>query len=373
MRREAIKYGWSAWLGAIFLIALLPNHALAAESQPATGNAFSKIKPVSQQVHPSFNIRKTSTKANVGKAVSSTSEKVAGANNVTRFGKLSLILSTELTSAAGNQSIPSRGSTRALNRPQGDVVKNDALNDLNAQIASLEAVIKAQQLQIGMEATGKQLPEQATQSVDSAIPASDSSRQSLKQTQRTDSSEASRVQQSGMKMKGSWLTFGLVVVVLVVALVIVWMRNQKAEPFDTFDNDQIAIKIHEEPEDIQGSALTPPENTDDKQLIKQSGDDVAKETLQSILPPDYEMLEEADIYLRFGHDKLAEEALREAIKINSQNPHAYLTLLRIYFSRDDADGFLELAKQVKSLGDKSVWSKVAEMGRNLDEGNSLYQ
>jgi tetratricopeptide repeat protein len=61
---------------------------------------------------------------------------------------------------------------------------------------------------------------------------------------------------------------------------------------------------------------------------------------QSILPPEYETLEEADIYLRFGHDKLAEEALREAIKINPGNPQAYLTLLRICFSRKDSALFL---------------------------------
>jgi pilus assembly protein FimV len=93
---------------------------------------------------------------------------------------------------------------------------------------------------------------------------------------------------------------------------------------------------------------------------------------QSILPPEYEMLEEADIYLRFGHDKLAEEALREAIRINPRNPQAYLTLSRIYFSRGDTLGFLDLAKQLKSISDVNVWNKVAEMGRSLDSNNPLY-
>ena len=93
---------------------------------------------------------------------------------------------------------------------------------------------------------------------------------------------------------------------------------------------------------------------------------------QSIFPPEYEMLEEADIYLRFGHDKLAEEALREAIKINPRNPQAYLTLLRICFSRKDSAGFVALAKQLQPLSDENVWAKVAEMGRALDPANTLY-
>jgi hypothetical protein len=93
---------------------------------------------------------------------------------------------------------------------------------------------------------------------------------------------------------------------------------------------------------------------------------------QSIFPPEYEMLEEADIYLRFGHDKLAEEALREAIKINPRNPQAYLTLLRICFSRKDSADFVALAKQVQPLSDENVWAKVAEMGRSLDPANALY-
>jgi Tfp pilus assembly protein FimV len=98
----------------------------------------------------------------------------------------------------------------------------------------------------------------------------------------------------------------------------------------------------------------------------------AEQKTQSIFSPEYEMLEEADIYLRFGHDKLAEEALSEAIKINPSNPQAYLALLRLYLSRKDSAAFLALARQLKSLGDDNIWAKVTEMGRNLDPANTLY-
>jgi len=89
-------------------------------------------------------------------------------------------------------------------------------------------------------------------------------------------------------------------------------------------------------------------------------------------PPEYDLLEEADIYLRFGHDKLAEEVLREAIKINPSNPHSYLTLLGIYDTRGDVMEFSALAHQLKAVGDDVAWKKVAEMGLKLDPGNKLY-
>jgi hypothetical protein len=93
---------------------------------------------------------------------------------------------------------------------------------------------------------------------------------------------------------------------------------------------------------------------------------------KNIHPPEYGMLEEADIYLRFGHDKLAEEALIEAINLNPKNPHAYLTLLRIYFEREDRAAFDALAQKLNTLDDKSVWTRAAEMGRALDADNPLY-
>ena len=93
---------------------------------------------------------------------------------------------------------------------------------------------------------------------------------------------------------------------------------------------------------------------------------------ESLLPPEYEMLEEADIYLRFGNDKLAEVALKEAVKINPKNPQPYLKLLLIYFSRKDSAAFLAVAQQLKPLCDEITWSRVAEMGRGLDPNNALY-
>jgi pilus assembly protein FimV len=92
----------------------------------------------------------------------------------------------------------------------------------------------------------------------------------------------------------------------------------------------------------------------------------------SVASPEYDFLEQADIYLRFGHDKLAEDVLREAIKVNPINSHGYLTLLGIYETRGDAEAFYALAQQLKAIGDAADWKKAAEMGRKLDPANPFY-
>ena len=78
------------------------------------------------------------------------------------------------------------------------------------------------------------------------------------------------------------------------------------------------------------------------------------------------------ICLRFGHDKQAEEVVRDAININPKNPHTYLMLLRIYALRENKADFLSVAQHIESLGDKDTWKKAAEMGRTLDPDNPLY-
>ncbi|HEY0664621.1 MAG TPA: hypothetical protein VGD24_00975 [Gallionella sp.] len=93
---------------------------------------------------------------------------------------------------------------------------------------------------------------------------------------------------------------------------------------------------------------------------------------QNIFPPEYGMLEEAEIYLRFGHGKLAEEALKEAIRLNPESRHAYLTLLRLYAAQGDRASFAALAQRLHESGDQSIWAEVSGMGRTLNPGNPLY-
>ncbi|MDD4927846.1 MAG: hypothetical protein PHP85_01045 [Gallionella sp.] len=91
-----------------------------------------------------------------------------------------------------------------------------------------------------------------------------------------------------------------------------------------------------------------------------------------IVPPEYAILMEANRYLRSGNDKLAEEALIQAISVNPKNLYGYQTLLGIYESRGDAMRFENIARQLKLIGDEAVFKAAAETGRRLDPDNPLY-
>ncbi len=88
--------------------------------------------------------------------------------------------------------------------------------------------------------------------------------------------------------------------------------------------------------------------------------------------PEYDLLEQADIYLQFGHDKLAEEVLREALIINPKNEQIYLTLLDIYDTRNDMEKFALLAAELEAIADPKIWERVCKMGKRIDPDNELY-
>lgn len=93
---------------------------------------------------------------------------------------------------------------------------------------------------------------------------------------------------------------------------------------------------------------------------------------QATSNPEYDLLEQADIYLQFGHDKLAEEVLQEALIINPKNEQIYLTLLDIYDTRNDVVKFAEFASELEAHADKKIWERVCKMGKRIDPDNELY-
>jgi pilus assembly protein FimV len=88
--------------------------------------------------------------------------------------------------------------------------------------------------------------------------------------------------------------------------------------------------------------------------------------------PEYDLIEQADIYLQFGHDKLAEEVLQEALLVNPNNVQIYLTLLDIYDTHHDAEKFAALALELESRADIKIWERVCKMGKRIDPDNELY-
>ncbi|HZY20355.1 MAG TPA: FimV/HubP family polar landmark protein [Ramlibacter sp.] len=90
---------------------------------------------------------------------------------------------------------------------------------------------------------------------------------------------------------------------------------------------------------------------------------------------DVDPVAEADVYLAYGRDLQAEEILKEALRINPQRVAIHTKLLEIYAKRRDARAFEQVASEAYSLthGEGAEWSRIAELGQELDPGNALYR
>ena len=301
-----------------------------------------------------------------------------------KFGDLSLSLSLMLSKPAmGGFTQMEMASSDLVKLPDAEV-RARRLSELSAEVAAIEEKIRTRQLKMlglqpdtnqskplmfpddpgfkhpdGMDSVGKGSGASTGRNMDNE---SDYGNLELQaRNNRTD------IFRSGVKPGISALEWTALFIALLVVSGILWVLRVKVSKPDAPPNSRYT--------DLKQSYNSPEEAMAEEVSVQpgQVASGAEHTSAQSLLPPEYEMLEEADIYLRFGHDKLAEEVLREAISVNPKNPQPYLTLLRIFFSREDKDSFLEFAQKLQQLGDRVVWSKVVEMGKNLDGGNPLYR
>jgi pilus assembly protein FimV len=90
---------------------------------------------------------------------------------------------------------------------------------------------------------------------------------------------------------------------------------------------------------------------------------------------DVDPVAEADVYLAYGRDLQAEEILKEAIRISPTRIAIHAKLMEIYAKRRDAAAFATVAAEAYNLtrGQGVEWAHMAEMGRELDPANPMYQ
>jgi pilus assembly protein FimV len=90
---------------------------------------------------------------------------------------------------------------------------------------------------------------------------------------------------------------------------------------------------------------------------------------------DVDPVAEADVYLAYGRDLQAEEILKEAIRISPTRIAIHAKLMEIYAKRRDAAAFAGVAAEAYTLtrGQGVEWAHMAEMGRELDPANPMYQ
>lgn len=331
------------------------------------------------------------------------------------FGKLSLTLSTSLSISRNDQGQPGNSTNTSDALQEELIVKEKTLKELNAQIAEMQAVIKLLHAKLNLQSSSSisnagvvAQSAEASSAPESAVAKTEPAKPRKTVTTITTTTVAEPGNISGLLNK-YWQEAAAVLALLLGAGGIFWYRKRKqAEgwmhgPFDNpneLDNaeapekiaddaktkpkpDEPSVKAAEKAIGQPAKTSEPPAKVNEPSAkasekpakvteapIKLPGSKEQKPEFSA--PPEYDLLEEADIYLRFGHDKLAEEVLREAIKINPNNPHSYLTLLGILETRGDVKEFAVLAKQLKALGDDIDWAKAVEMGRRLDPDNPLY-
>ena len=84
-------------------------------------------------------------------------------------------------------------------------------------------------------------------------------------------------------------------------------------------------------------------------------------------------LTEAEVYLRYGLHGQAEELLTSAIERDPDNQEYHVKLMENYHDQKNSNGFRAAASEFQDrFGATSHWDKVAQMGRDLDPGDSLY-
>ncbi|MDD2686485.1 MAG: hypothetical protein PHY62_10030 [Gallionella sp.] len=335
----------------------------------------------------------------------------------TQFGKLSLTLSTSLTISRNAPGVPLSAPESADAVQEELIAREKTLGELNAQIVEMKEVIKALQGRLGIQpASAVTAGEISSELGASAV--------ALAATEVLEQPEiavkvpvvAAPIVESELGLtERRWFKpmVGGLLIAVALGLAVFWYRRRQEAyhwyegPFDETD-DGIAENNGVDAGDVQQTGAVQSRDvgsTSGKQQVVDVGSisgkmaknsDVGsvsgkravmsellgetsvkmpayqKQKLESNVPPEYDMLEEADVYLRFGHDKLAEEVLLEAIQVNPNNPHAYLTLLGIYASREDSTAFFTWAQKVKVLGDAKAWKEAAEIGHKLEPANPFY-
>ena len=86
-------------------------------------------------------------------------------------------------------------------------------------------------------------------------------------------------------------------------------------------------------------------------------------------------ISEADVYLAYGRYQQAEDLMHQAIADQPERDECKLKLLEIFYANENKSAFEEYATELVNSGkhnDQEFWTKVVDMGSELDPSSSLY-
>lgn len=327
--------------------------------------------------------------------------------------RMKLTMSLSISKSDSSAPVSPKDANDALQEEM--ISKEKLLADMNVQISEMRGVIKSLQNKLEPQIS------EHNQEAASAVPVlSEAVSSETVVSEKVVESPETKIAVSAIPPTGKlqadnkvaidWLNSVLALIVLLLGVLgFVWYRKYKQMqqghrgPFDDMEeSSDVAVQIPvfkvpaPEPSpvkliDVPVVAEKPPvsfetapaaEQVSTPSVIEKS--DLAydvksyetpaavEQTSVPIVPPEYAILLEANRYLRSGQDKLAEDALIRAIQVNPKNPYGYHALLKIYGARKDATSFEIIARQLKETGDEAAFNEAAEMGRQLDPDNPLY-
>lgn len=87
-------------------------------------------------------------------------------------------------------------------------------------------------------------------------------------------------------------------------------------------------------------------------------------------------ISEADVYIAYGRYQQAEDLLQQAMERDPDRLALKHKLLEVYYATRNKEAFNALAQGMvesgQDIADQEAWSRVQDMGRELDDGNALY-
>jgi len=85
---------------------------------------------------------------------------------------------------------------------------------------------------------------------------------------------------------------------------------------------------------------------------------------------------EADVYIAYGRHEQAEEVLLDGVTNYPERTDIKHKLLTVYHKNNNSEGFERVAEELYSQRDTldpEVWNEICNMGREIDEGNPLFE
>jgi pilus assembly protein FimV len=104
--------------------------------------------------------------------------------------------------------------------------------------------------------------------------------------------------------------------------------------------------------------------------------DFSQGGMGNISTDEVDPLAETEVYLAYGRDEQAEEILKDAVAKDPSRQELKVKLLEIYHQRNDIPAFETLAEELYAALEGrggELWNRVAEMGRNLNPENPMFQ